>query len=514
MPNHDKLEEATSSSCDGATSNLIVPSFDSFITQLMAIPDKLIFVASIPAPKVTVQTDEEDGIEQTVSHESKEFELDVTEPTDFEDDSHVKQRSLDLDTEGSQLSYLSQSESRVPIGRARSNSAPSKSPTLHRFEDSNTDGDVANMYFNDASAADALTPFESNDFYTLSQQKSLRNLSGIATEHFECRPSIVVDHAVHTDNIEFHSNDSPSVDEASDQKEVIEPNTLQKKHLSWFAHGKFLTIISLVTAISALILAILSKRSLEFAVLADPLYVSPYFQKVEKIGIYRMRLCFNESVSEGGTTTSMGEYNLSTVTTSTTSSAGVSKSSSSPGPGCYAQDLTTENVNDVMWNVSRCFLSSAIYLGAFLTAMLLSSIYWESINMKPIALGFLVAYFFQSFSFFFFDSMLCRTNACRLSGGSIVSIFSCFFWFVSGLVCLRMDTVYHAKLRLAERLHQRRARKAKQQALSAMESTLGTVIVTPFSTPPSSPRSRSGRVLVMDEEQGVIPDGDLYLAPA
>lgn len=134
--------------------------------------------------------------------------------------------------------------------------------------------------------------------------------------------------------------------------------------------------------------------------------------------------------------------------------------------------------------------------------------------MKPIALGFLVAYFFQSFSFFFFDSMLCRTNACRLSGGSIVSIFSCFFWFVSGLVCLRMDSVYHAKLRLAERLHQRRARKAKQQALSAMESTLGTVIVTPFSTPPSSPRSRSGRVLVMDEEQGVIPDGDLYLAPA
>ena len=141
---------------------------------------------------------------------------------------------------------------------------------------------------------------------------------------------------------------------------------------------------------------------------------------------------------------------------------------------CHVIRLSNTIIEDTMWEVARVSTSMAIALGGFFCVMMISTLYWESINMKPIAVGLLITYLFQSFSFFFFDSQLCREHSCSLSDGTIMSIVASFCWFVSAMVAILMDVHHTRKLRRLARLERRRLRRLRKKKLQRESSTTTT----------------------------------------
>lgn len=280
-----------------------------------------------------------------------------------------------------------------------------------------------------------------------------------------------------------------------------------KKHLSPFAYGKKLTAASIIFALIGAILAVVSKRSLAFVRLENRIEISPQLNQVEYIGLVHLKLCYNETSltsAERRTTENTNPFlrRLSTEATPTVP-AGQAEAHHDQ-TGCFVLRLTTETVDDTMWNVSRSFLTLAIAFGSFFFVMLCSSIYWESINLKPIALGLLVTYFFQSLSFFFFDSDVCRDNICRLAEGSITSIIASLCWFLSGLCCIRMDVLYQAEQRKWGRRRKRAIKKLKLQRKYSEATAETTTTSVDDSSPVSS--DRRNLAFIFDEEAQEVVD--------
>ena len=279
-----------------------------------------------------------------------------------------------------------------------------------------------------------------------------------------------------------------------------------REHFSCLSYGKVLTILAVLSCLLGLILAVLSKRSYSFVRLRDPLRISPHLDNVHHVGLVDLKLCYNESAKV--IDPALDGISLLVNETETDYQTFRQK-------GCYDFHLTAEVVDDAMWNVARSFLSIAIALGSFLTLMLFTSILWESINLKPIAVGLLVTYFSQSLSFFFFDSDLCRQHICSVSSGSTMSICSSVCWFAAGLLCIRMDVVYQSKQRLLAKRYRRARRKeyarlktelvASQQPnvqqvsdeSASVGATLPSSPTTPMSTPP---KNRSTDDIVFAED--------------
>lgn len=245
----------------------------------------------------------------------------------------------------------------------------------------------------------------------------------------------------------------------------VEALLKQKKHMSFFAYGRYLTIASIVFALTGLTLSVVSKQSMSFVTLQNAIEISPQLNLVEHVGLVKMQLCYNETAnkeSQGRALVSHNSrlYRSLSVEAVPTADAGQGVNHHEQH-GCFVLDLTVDTIHDAMWNVSRTFLSLAIAFGSFLTLMLCLAIYWESINLKPIALGMLVTYFFQSLSFFFFDSQICREYTCDFSEGSIASIFASLCWFFSALCCIRMDLVYQSEKRRWLRRRNRALKKIR-----------------------------------------------------
>ena len=100
--------------------------------------------------------------------------------------------------------------------------------------------------------------------------------------------------------------------------------------------------------------------------------VAPIYQEVDTIGMFHMEVCFNETYS------------------------------ASHQKGCQIFPLTSRDIDDNMFDLSRIFLMLATLFGSFFTLFLITAVFWESINLKPIGLGLLAIYFLQSFSMLFF----------------------------------------------------------------------------------------------------------------
>ena len=235
--------------------------------------------------------------------------------------------------------------------------------------------------------------------------------------------------------------------------------------MSLFAYGRYLTIASIIFALTALALSVVSKQSSSFAELEHPIEISPQLNLVDHVGLVKMPLCYNETANK--TSQRRALVLLDSLFSRSLSIESVPTADAGQGVnhhehhGCFVLELTVATIDDMMWNVSRMFLSLAIAFGAFLTIMLCSAIYWESINLKPVALGMLLTYFFQSLSFFFFDSEVCRQNVCHFSEGSIASVVASLCWFCCALCCIRMDIVYQAQKRRWLRRRNRALKKIK-----------------------------------------------------
>ena len=339
------------------------------------------------------------------------------------------------------------------------------------------------------------------------------------------------------DSSSRNSSGSPTKDEQQKRKERARQQFLSNNFAA-FAHGRITTIIPVICAGIALILSVVAKRSTNFVTLKEPLLVSPAFEKVSHVGLVYLNLCLADeitTVAEGsGIETKVGiDYRTAVDRSSPHPQAsedfeeeggfsviGNLLSWVNPpsivevydqiiedydhddfifvGPSddefetdragwdelitvvrspkiCRSIKITSATLTDKLWHVSRTFLSLAIGFGFFLSFMLCSAAYWSTINLKPVALGLLMTYFFQSMTFFFFDSGICREHGCTMSSGAASAVVASIFWFAAALGTIWMDMVYIQKKRRRERRERRRRRrerrrKRRREARAAFEA--------------------------------------------
>ena len=201
----------------------------------------------------------------------------------------------------------------------------------------------------------------------------------------------------------------------------------ERKHLSWFGHGKLWTGLALFFAWTGCLFAVLSRLSTKFVHLEKPFDVSPQYMPVQAIGMIRMEICLNSTMMNDSR--------------------------------CSIIRLSPDEIDDSVFNLSRTLLGLATLFGVALTLMFTTSVYWESINLKPIGIGFLITYFFQSFSMLFFDTDLCSQYSCKMGPGGVLCIVASFCWMAACVGTAKMDSF---KLR-AIRARRRAARKKAKQ---------------------------------------------------
>jgi hypothetical protein len=438
-----------------------------------------------------VENDSNNTIQPPLSFMGRLFELGLpTDDTKALDSTDTAEETDSLEVSGS--------SDRAVIPMADSFSTPDK-PVDAKQEMTPSTGGSSDI-FADTPETEIESPYSGAD------------ASGIVDSMSSFISSDSQSTAFHRDRMRFHirrpKQDPPDFSLRATEKEAL---LKSRKHLSPFAYGKKLTVSAVLFALTGIVLAVLSKRSLSFVTLDNRIEISPQLNEVERIGLVQLRLCYNEtSAASARQLEATNEFvrRLSTETVPTTS-AGKAVSHHDQ-TGCFVLRLTTETIDDTMWNVSRSFLSLAIAFGSFLSVMLCLSMYWESINLKPVVLGLLLTYFFQSLSFFFFDSDLCRDNTCRLAEGSIMSILASLCWFLSGLCCIRMDVLYRAQQSKWDRRRKRAIKKLKLQRKYS-EATEATTITEDDASSRVLPEGRN-LAFIFDEEAQEVVDIQKWLA--
>ena len=272
-------------------------------------------------------------------------------------------------------------------------------------------------------------------------------------------------------DVSFSSTTQTETSESTDSLEDDEEPLDRINHISFMSFGHGRTWTAIVSTFLGLVLAILSKRSLHFVTLESPLVLSPHFNEITAVGLVRLQMCYNDTFVGDRRlfeeTVSMPYLNAPVTVEEDTPAYEISSDS------CYTIRLTATLIEDTMWDVARISTSMAIALGSFFCIMMITTIYWESINMKPIAIGLLVTYLCQSFSFFFFDSQLCREYGCSIAQGTVMSVIASFCWFVSAMSAILMDVHYMRKMRRLAHLERRRQRRLRKRRLQR-ETSLTT----------------------------------------
>ena len=202
-------------------------------------------------------------------------------------------------------------------------------------------------------------------------------------------------------------------------------------HFEAFGHGKLWTILGLIFTWTGFFLSIRARKVTDFVELGTPMYIDPMFETVSSVGMVNLELCYNTTYS--GTA------------------------------GCLVHELASDDVNDRTFQIARSVAFLAILLGGFTSIVFTSATYWNTINLRPLGLAYLFAYFFQSFTFLFFDTDLCSKYTCRIGKGCFFSIFASLCWIVACFAASRMDIYMHRrKMELKRREAYRKAREAKR----------------------------------------------------
>ena len=265
------------------------------------------------------------------------------------------------------------------------------------------------------------------------------------------------------------AGDDDAPDKDSESREIQDKKHGAKKHLNWFGHGKFWTCFAILFAWMGMVLAILSRRSTEFVHLATGFDVSPQYEPLHNFGMLFVELCFNATMMHDSS--------------------------------CQILRLSTDDVDDNLFNLSRALLGLATSLGSVLALMITSSIFWESINLKPIGIGFMLTYLFQSFSLLFFDTDLCNDYTCRMGPGGVLCIVASLCWLAACLGTAKMDVLKRRTIR-ARRRNARRLAKADRKARQLLQRYPKDLErITSIETAPSSrdeeepsPEPAKGRV--------------------
>lgn len=225
------------------------------------------------------------------------------------------------------------------------------------------------------------------------------------------------------------------------------------QHCRCFGHGSLWTTVALSFSWIGIFFAFLSRRSTHFVNLQQPLEISPLYEEVTEVGMVWMNLCFNETQLA---------YDDSYH-------------------GCSVIQLSSDDIDDRLFELSRSFLSLSVLFGAFLSIVLSTAIFWESINLKPIGFGLLLTYFFQSFALLFFDTKLCGRYGCKMSTGGFFCIIASFCWIVACIATAKMDSFKIRARQQRRREKRRKARIARREAKMRIKESLGDLATEPCS---------------------------------
>ena len=193
----------------------------------------------------------------------------------------------------------------------------------------------------------------------------------------------------------------------------------EENHFQLMSHVMLWTLLGVIFAWLGFLLSYLAVDSTRFVTIELPIYVDPMFEEVSEIGLFKLQLCYSSS-----------HMNTS---------------------GCVSHELSSDEVNDAMFQISRSFASLAILLGGFMSVFLTTATFWRTINLRPVGLGLLITYFFQTLTFLFFDATLCHDRICNVSSGGRFSIAASICWFLACLATSRMDKEKTGSLQLRRR---------------------------------------------------------------
>jgi hypothetical protein len=212
------------------------------------------------------------------------------------------------------------------------------------------------------------------------------------------------------------------------------------EHIQCFAHGRVWTCLGIFFSWLGFFLAYLARASTDFASVDPPIYFDPNFETVSEVGMINLRLCFNESF--------MGQT------------------------GCALHELSTDDIDDMMFQLSRSVAFLAVLFGGIMSVFLTIAVFWHSINLRPVGLGFLIAYFLQSFCFLFFDASLCNKHKCEPGSGAKCAIVASLCWIGACVATSRMDAFKFRqrklRLRRLRRQSQSRSRSPRKKTKKAI----------------------------------------------
>ena len=267
----------------------------------------------------------------------------------------------------------------------------------------------------------------------------------------------------------MRSSSKRSAGSRGQRHELKTPPKEQYRHFEWCAHGLIWTCLAITFGWAGFGMSIVARQSTDFVALKSPMYLDPRYEKIPTVGMIQLELCFNEThldileelkddddekfvlldmkelkpqsrLFDEPVTNNNGHTYPSHGGARGTHFAVLDEIDDTPA-NCIIHRLTSDDVNDdVMYKVSQSVAFLAIVFGGFVTIFLTSSVFWKTINLRPIGMGYLVAYFLQSFTFLIFDSSLCKDNeGCTMSQGGIYSAIASVCWIISCAASARMD---------------------------------------------------------------------------
>lgn len=382
---------------------------------------------------------------------------------------------------GSRRHPLSPSSSRSYASRSRRHR--SLSPRHHRMPYSLSS--LMHYASNDDEQEQAVVMSSSEDYSSsqdsIADDERAFGHSSLPRDFFSAQRSLIfdgIDMEYPTGALQvFMSSDAPTLLETSstscsvDETLVIPPvpTHLQEFHFRWWGHGMLWTIVGIMAALLGSGLAILARKSTEFTKLDEPMVVAPIYEDVHAMGLLQFEVCYNTTVTSRD--------------------------------NCQVFDLKAEDVDDVMFELSRILLTVAAFLGVLLTICLSTATAWESINLRPVGLGFLFVYFCQAFAMLFFDSRVCHEYKCRMGLGCIQCLVASGFWVVAGLATAKMDMQ-------KTRLRRRRKRRAKrhvetEEKKAAVEATKKKILCRRESSVAPTDKTSSNGSVVHDLEESL-----------
>ena len=248
------------------------------------------------------------------------------------------------------------------------------------------------------------------------------------------------------------------LEENSIEKETVDRMTsrFRDEHVSLFHLGPFKTVFAIVMTITAFSFSVACKHSTSFVRLEIPLEVGSHYNDITTMGLFYLEMCrTKESVSVDNGIVTISDYiyaddstfnddPIDTIITqiSEVEYAKLTMDLDSPKV-CKKIRLDGGVIGDGLWNSTRIFAGFTEWLGGFLALTLICACCWKTMNLVPIAIGLLLNYMFQSLSFLFFETKLCKENGCFQSRGGDLAIGAIICWFLAWIGVLYM--IMHAK---------------------------------------------------------------------